>query len=184
MKTFLIILLAGATAALTIVVRVPIPGTGGYLNFGDIAVIFCGLFLGKKYGAIAGGVGSALADIIGGFFIFSPITLVAKGLEGFLAGLIGEMRVDGQELGKVSSRRFKGGFEGKKKIVFILLPLAGLTMVAVYFLAEWLLPGWGLAAAISELPFNIAQAFVGSYVGYIVYVLVILALPRNEEKQA
>jgi len=43
MKTFLIILLAGATAALTIVVRVPIPGTGGYLNFGDIAVIFLSL---------------------------------------------------------------------------------------------------------------------------------------------
>jgi uncharacterized membrane protein len=45
MRAFLIILLAGATAALTIVVRIPIPGTGGYLNFGDIAVVFFGLFI-------------------------------------------------------------------------------------------------------------------------------------------
>ena len=183
MKTFLIILLAGATAALTIIVRVPIPGTGGYLNFGDIAVIFCGLFLGKKYGALAGGVGSALADVIGGFFIFAPITLVAKGLAGFIAGLIGEIKVDGQELGKVTGRRFKGGFAGKKKLILFLLPLAGLSMVSVYFVAEWLLPGWGLAAALSELPFNLLQAFVGSYIGYIVYVLVMLALPQKEEKQ-
>ena len=133
MKTFLIILLAAATAALTFIVRVPIPGTGGYLNIGDIAVIFCGLFLGKKYGAIAGGVGSALADLIGGFFIFAPITLVAKGLEGFLAGLIGDMKVGGEKLGAVSSRRFSEGFAGKKKVVMFLLPVAGLAMVSTYF---------------------------------------------------
>ena len=158
MKTFLIILLAGATVALTIVVRVPIPGTGGYLNFGDIAVIFCGLFLGKKYGAVAGGVGSALADIIGGFFIFAPITLVAKGLEGMLAGIIGET-----------------------KIPVVLLPLAGLTMVAVYFVAEWLLPGWGLGAALSEVPFNLIQAFVGSFGGFLVYKAVMRALPQKDK---
>jgi len=44
MKIFLVILLAGATAALTYVVRVQIPGTVGHLNFGDIAVIFSGVF--------------------------------------------------------------------------------------------------------------------------------------------
>ena len=158
MKAFLIILLAGATAALTIVVRIPIPGTGGYLNFGDIAVIFCGLFLGKKYGAAAGGVGSALADLIGGFFIFAPITLVAKGLEGFLAGVIGET-----------------------KIPVVLLPLAGLTMVGIYFIAELFLPGMGFGAALSEVPFNLIQAFVGSFGGFLVYRLVMMALPQKEK---
>jgi uncharacterized membrane protein len=157
MKIFLVILLTGATAALTYVVRVPIPGTGGYLNFGDIAVIFCGLFLGKKWGAVAGGVGSAVADLIGGFFIFAPITLVAKGLEGFLAGLIGQT-----------------------KIKPVLLPLASLSMLAVYFIAEVFYPGMGLGAAISELPFNAIQAGVGAFGGYAVYIAVTRALPKSE----
>jgi uncharacterized membrane protein len=161
MRAFIIILLAGATAALTIVVRIPIPGTGGYLNFGDIAVVFCGLFLGRKYGAVAGGVGSALADVIGGFFVFAPITLVAKGLEGFLAGAI-----------------------GAKGIAVFLLPLAGLTMVGGYFLAELFLPGMGLAAALSEVPFNLIQAFVGAFGGYLVFKAVMRALPvKKKEKE-
>jgi uncharacterized membrane protein len=158
MRAFLIILLAGATAALTIVVRIPIPGTGGYLNLGDIAVIFCGLFLGKKYGAIAGGVGSAVADIIGGFFIFVPATLVAKGLEGFLAGLIGQT-----------------------KIKIVLLPIAGLVMVTVYFLYELFLPGVGIGGALSEVPFNLIQAFVGAFGGYFVHKAVMKALPQKKQ---
>ncbi|MEW5818460.1 MAG: ECF transporter S component [Spirochaetota bacterium] len=158
MKSFLVIILAGATAALTIVVRIPIPGTGGYLNFGDVAVIFCGLFLGKIWGPVAGGVGSALADLIGGFFIFAPVTLIAKGLEGFLAGIIGQT-----------------------KIPVVLLPLAGLSMIAVYFMAELFLPGMGLGAAVSELPFNAIQALVGAFGGYAVYLAVKSALPRKED---
>jgi uncharacterized membrane protein len=157
MKIFLVILLTGATAALTYAVRVPIPGTGGYLNFGDIMVIFCGLFLGKKWGAIAGGVGSAVADLIGGFFIFAPITLVAKGLEGYLAGLIGQT-----------------------KIKPVLLPLASLSMISIYFIAELFYPGMGLGAALSELPFNAIQAVVGAFGGYAVYIAVTKALPKSE----
>ena len=159
MKTFLILLLAGVTAALTIVIRIPIPGTGGYLNFGDIAVVFCGLFLGKKWGALAGGLGSALADIIGGFFIFAPITLIAKGLEGYLAGTF-----------------------GKRKRPLLFLPFAGLVMITVYFFAELFIPGMGLGAALSEIPFNIIQALVGSFGGYAVYIAVIKALPKGERE--
>jgi uncharacterized membrane protein len=160
LKTFLIILLAGATAALTIVVRIPIPGTGGYLNFGDVGVVFCGLFLGKKWGAVAGGVGSAVADIIGGFFIFAPVTLIAKGLEGFLAGVIGQTRI------KV-----------------LLLPLAGFTMLTIYFVYELFFPGMGFGAALSELPFNVIQAVVGAFGGYGVYVAVKAAIPQREGEE-
>jgi uncharacterized membrane protein len=165
MKIFLIILLAGATAALTIVVRIPIPGTGGYLNFGDIAVIFCGLFLGKKWGALAGGVGSALADIIGGFFIFAPLTLIAKGLEGFIAGVISER---------------KRGEKSTTTSTMLLLPLASFTMLAVYFIGELFYPGMGLGAALSEVPFNVIQAVVGAFGGFGVYIAVKKALPKKE----
>ena len=157
MRIFLIILLAGITAALTIVVRVPIPGTGGYLNLGDMTVVFCGLFLGARWGGFAGGIGSAAADLIGGFFIFIPITFVAKGLEGFIAGSFG------------------------RKNPYLLI-IAVLAMVSVYFVAEIFIPGMGFSAALSELPFNLIQALVGAIGGFSIYKGVSMALPQVEVK--
>lgn len=158
MKVFLVILLAGVTAGLTMVVRIPIPGTGGYLNLGDMAVVFCGLMLGGRWGGLAGGVGSAAADLIGGFFVFAPITFVAKGLEGFIAGTL-----------------------GKKNSLW--LAVGGFTMVTVYFIAELFLPGMGWSAALSEVLFNVAQAVVGAVGGLAVYKGVSLALPQIESKE-
>ena len=154
MTFFFVVLLAGVTTGLTMVIRIPIPGTGGYLNLGDIAVVFCGLFLRRWRGAVAGGMGSAVADLIGGFYIFSPVTLIAKGLEGLVAGTLA-----------VRSRYW--------------LILSGTLMVAGYFLAELFLPNMGWAAALSELPFNLLQAAVGATGGLAVYRAVTLALPRS-----
>jgi hypothetical protein len=84
---------------------------------------------------------------------------VAKGLEGFLAGMI-----------------------GATGIAVFLLPLAGLCMVAVYFIAELFLPGVGLAAALSEVPFNLIQAFVGAFGGYLVFKAVLKALPKKKDR--
>ena len=114
-QTVVIIILAGAVAALTVFVRVPTPATGGYINLGDVAVIFCGLFLGGRTGAIVGGIGSALADLISGAFVFIPITFVAKGLEAFVAGTL-----------------------GRKHAAW--LALAAAAMFGTYFLVEALLP--------------------------------------------
>ena len=103
-----------AVLVVTMFVRIPLP-SGGYFNFGDVAIVFSGLVLGKWGGALAGGVGSALADILGGFAIFSPLTLVAKGLEGLLSGMA----------------------KGKRGVWFWLFPALGvLSMVAVYFIGE------------------------------------------------
>ena len=156
MKIFWCILFAGVTAGLTLVVRIPIPGTGGYLNLGDMAVVFGGLYLGGRWGAVAGGVGSAVADVVGGFFIFAPVTLIAKGLEGFIAGT----------LGRRSS---------------YWLALATTVMIAVYFVAEIFLPGMGLAAALSELPFNLIQGVVGAIGGFLIYKGVKLSLPEGKK---
>jgi uncharacterized membrane protein len=143
-KPILVIVLAGITAALTLMIRIPIPGTGGYLNMGDSAVVFCGLFLGGWWGALAGGLGSASADLFGGFFIFAPVTFIAKGFEGLIAGTL-----------------------GRKNIYWVIL--AVLTMVVIYFVAEVFLPGMGLTAAVSELPFNVVQALVGGFAGVLVH---------------
>ena len=91
-------------------------------------------------GFIAGGVGSALADVVGGYAVFAPITLVVKGLEGGLAGL-------------ASGRRDTAHY--------LYLGLGGILLVAGYFVAEWIMPSIGLQGALSEVPPNIFQAVAG-----------------------
>jgi len=137
------IALAVVVALITLFIRIPLPSRG-YFNFGDVAVVFSGLVLGslspKKafwWGAGAGGLGSALADIIGGFGMFAPITLVAKGVEGGLCAM-------------ASSR--------SKFSRWVLLLLGGAAMVACYFIAEAIMPNIGLQGAVSEIIPNLIQA--------------------------
>ena len=50
-------------------------------------VILTGMLYGSYVGLIAGGIGSSLADILSGYYAYAPVTL-AKGLEGFIVGII------------------------------------------------------------------------------------------------
>ena len=64
--THLALLIALTTAA-TMAVRIPVPGTGGYINMGDSVVYVAALLFGPVSGLAAGGIGSALADFLGGY---------------------------------------------------------------------------------------------------------------------
>ncbi len=122
----------------TMIIPIPVPG-GGFFNFGDVLIVFTGLWAGSKAGAIAGGIGSAIADLLL-FPLFAPITLVVKGLEGYICGL--------------GHRR-----SGIWQFVF---PLAGSGVIVIgYFLGSWALPQLGKAVAIADLPVNLVQASVG-----------------------
>jgi uncharacterized membrane protein len=130
----------------TMIIPIPVPG-GGFFNFGDVIVVFVGLYMGKKAGALAGGIGSAIADLLL-FPLFAPITLVVKGLEGFICGL---------------------GY-GKGTLGKLLFPLLGTSViVAGYFLGEWFMPQLGKAVAMADLPVNIVQAAVGFTGGRALY---------------
>jgi uncharacterized membrane protein len=133
----------------TLFVRIPLPSRG-YFNVGDVAVVFGGLLLGFMnprqgvwWALAACGVGSALADILGGFAVFAPLTLAAKGAEGALAAVAASRSGTAQ---------------------YVLLGLGGLTMVGVYFIGETLMPNIGLQGAVAEIPANVIQA-VGGAVG-------------------
>jgi uncharacterized membrane protein len=64
-----------------------IAASRGYFNIGEIFVYLAALIGGPIVGAIAGGLGAALADL---FLapIYAPATLIIKGLEGFIAGYL------------------------------------------------------------------------------------------------
>jgi uncharacterized membrane protein len=51
----------------TYLIMIPIPATSGYFNIGDVFVIISGLVFGPLVGGIAGGLGPALSDLIGGY---------------------------------------------------------------------------------------------------------------------
>ena len=76
------------TCISTMIIKLPTPGTGGYVHLGDTFVILSGILLGPVYGAIAGGIGSALADLLGGYFVYVPITLIVKALIALGVGII------------------------------------------------------------------------------------------------
>lgn len=80
-------LFAALGCAATMAVKVPSP-TGGYMNLGDSVVLLGACFLGPVYGAAAGGVGPALADLLGGYPMYVPGTLVIKAVMAVTAGLL------------------------------------------------------------------------------------------------
>ena len=136
-------LTTAAVMALTFVIQIPIPATGGYLNFGDIAIFLFALLFGSRVGAFAGGFGSALADLAGPYAVFAPFTLLIKGVEGFLAGYIA----------------------AKKNLRRDLLAwgVGATAMVLGYFIVETLFFG-GAPAASVEVPSNLVQVFSGAVV--------------------
>ena len=150
----LMAVMSALVAVGTLIVRIPNP-MGGYFNVGDVMIFVAALTFNPLIGGVAGGLGSAIADIIG-FPVFALPTLVIKGLEGLLAGLI----------------------TNKKKLYrdVIAVAAAGTEMVIGYFLVELYL--WGLGGALAEVPANIAQIAIGGLVGIPIALVLRRRLPE------
>ncbi len=78
----------GLVAVATLIFTIFVPATRGYFNVGESAVYAVALLAGARAGAFAGGVGSMIADIALGYYIFAPATLLVKGAEGGLLGFL------------------------------------------------------------------------------------------------
>lgn len=72
----------------TMAIQIPVPGTNGYVNIGDTIIFITSILFGPIPGMIAGGIGSALADILSGYTHWALFTLIVKGLEGYVVGFI------------------------------------------------------------------------------------------------
>ncbi len=148
--------MTAATAAVTMVVSIPFPPTRGYFNLGDAMVMLAGLLFGARLGGIAGGVGSAISDILLGYAYFSPLTLFIKGTEGFLAGLIG------------NNKRFHFKVAG--------VVAGAIAMLVGYFSVET--PLYGMGAALAELvTINSLQVLSGAVVSLALSQAILKAYP-------
>ena len=136
--------LCGATLLLTLL-SIPLPSGYGYVNLGDAGVFLCVCLLPGGLGALAAGVGAALADLILGWAMYAPVTLLIKGLTALLAGL--------------ALRRAKKAGLPLSLLCCLLVPLG-------YFLYEAILLT-APVAAVNVLP-NALQAAIGAALGTLV----------------
>jgi len=157
-KIVLNVALCSVMAALvfvtTMIIRIPVPATGGYINIGDCMIFVSSLLFGFVVGGFAGGVGSALADLVG-YPSFAPYTLVIKGIEGLIAGSLAT------------------GRNSPRDVLAVII--AGIEMIAGYFIVELYL--FGLGPALEELPGNIFQASFGVLVAIPLCFMVRKRLP-------
>jgi uncharacterized membrane protein len=152
----LVVVMAAVVCVLTYFPKVPIPATGGYVHLGDLGATFAALAFGPWLGFLIAGGGMAIADLIGGYAIYAPGTLVIHGLQAVAIAYLGQRR--------------------KTWMMFVAAAVGGLIVVGGYFLYQWLILRLAIAAALSEVPFNVLQASVG-LVGVPLYLLVRRAYP-------
>ncbi|MFR5877025.1 MAG: TIGR04002 family protein [Eubacterium sp.] len=72
-------LFAAMIFVLTYFVKVPIAASG-YVHFGDALIYICAGVLGGPWAILAGAIGEGLADLIGGYAIYAPATIIIKAL--------------------------------------------------------------------------------------------------------
>ena len=134
---------AALTCVATMIIKIPTIGTNGYVNIGDSIVLLSAWLLGGPYGALAAGIGSALADLLSGYPAYVPGTAVIKFFMALAASSI--FRV----LKERGLPRFLG---------YVISSVAAETiMVAGYFVYEAAILRYGLAASASIIG-NVTQA--------------------------
>ncbi|MBR3770951.1 MAG: ECF transporter S component [Clostridium sp.] len=71
-------------------IRLPIGGSGGLIHLGNVPLFIAAILFGRKTGALAGGIGMALFDLLSGWTLWAPFTLVIVGSMGYVVGAITE----------------------------------------------------------------------------------------------
>lgn len=135
----------------TVIIQIPSP-TGGYVNAGDAVVLLCAFLLGPAWGAVAAGLGCALADILSGYVIYAPVSFVIKAVMALVSG--------------AALTKF-----GKKRPLLAAVAagaIAEVIMIVGYFLfsAVFLKFGWG---AVAGIPADAVQGIFGMAAGATLY---------------
>lgn len=146
-KIVITALIAALICVATMIIKIPTP-LKGYVNAGDGFILLGAAVLSPAYAFLAGGLGSALADVLSGYSSYALATFVVKGLMALAAALI---------LKKLKENNSKG--------VLKIIPavVAEIIMVLGYFVYEGFLYGFG-PSAVNIIP-NLLQGVAGIIIG-------------------
>ena len=152
----LVTVMAAVVCTMTIVVQIPVPGTQEFIHIGDIAANFAALAFGPWLGFLIVGGGMAIADLISGWGLYAPGTLLIHGLQAVVVAYLGRGR--------------------KTWVMFLAAIAGGAVVVAGYLVYVWVILQEGLGPALVGAQFNILQVVTG-LIGVPVYILVARAYP-------
>lgn len=118
-------------------VRLPVAANGGLIHLGNVPLFVIAILFGKKFAALAGGLGMALFDLMGGWMLWAPFTLVIVGLMGYTVGAICQKR---------------------QGVAWYAAAFAAATVIKVvgYYLAEMIIYGNALVP-LASVPGNLVQ---------------------------
>jgi uncharacterized membrane protein len=125
-----------ATVAVATMLHIPLPGLRIYFNLGEGIIYTIAILFGARYGAACGGIGAAMADIVLGYPLWAPLTLLIKGTEGYVVGKLAP--------------------KGRLKAI----AAGALIMIAGYTTSAGILYGWKVAPV--EFLTDIAQTGIGA----------------------
>lgn len=145
---------------MTFVPKIPIPL--GYAHLGNAAVFLGVLLIGQHRGALAGSIGSALADLIGGFTIWIVPTLLIK----YVMAMI---------FAKIYNRSCSTATPGK--FIFSGQSLAALFLACLWMVIAYTLFGAvlydSLAAGLASAPGLALEGLLNA----VVFLIAVKALP-------
>lgn len=143
-KLTLIGISTAVVALVTMYVNIKILPTSAGTNLGDSIILVISTLFDSTASFGIGAIGSILADILLGSFVYVPATFIAKGGEAFIAHYL-----------------YK-----KTNSIFSFVP-ATLWMVFIYFINKWILKNSFEVALIGILP-NLLQAFISVLIASII----------------
>ncbi|MGI6432667.1 MAG: ECF transporter S component [Sphaerochaetaceae bacterium] len=87
MRIALMAVLTAVVVVFTLLVRIPTP-IKGYISLCDVVITFSAYLFGPLVGAITGGLGTGIADLIGGYPQWAPLSFIIHGLQGLLIAVV------------------------------------------------------------------------------------------------
>lgn len=126
-------------------IKLPITANGGLVHLGTAMLFIASILFGPKKGALAGAIGMGLFDLMGGWALWAPITIVARGLQGYIVGKIA----------------WSNGRKGDSLVFNLIATIVSMPfMIAVYFIGEGILyNNW--IAPLASIPGDLVQNILG-----------------------
>ncbi len=141
-------------------IRLPFAPNGGLIHLGNVPLFVFAIIYGRKTGAIAGGIGMGLFDLLSGWTLWAPFTLIIAGSMGYLTGRITEK---------------------KKGIPWYAAAIAVACVIKIggYYIAEGIIFGnW--ITPVTSIPGNLIQ--IGAAAAMVLIVIVPLKIAANKMK--
>lgn len=118
-------------------IRLPFAPNGGLIHLGNVPLFIFAIIFGKKTGAIAGGIGMGLFDLLSGWTAWAPFTLIIVGGMGYVTGVITEKK--------------KGyGWTIAAMLTALLIKIVGYYIAEGIIYGNWIVP-------LSSIPGNVIQ---------------------------